>query len=803
MATEHDLAYEQSRVDEAYKLADEKVAWLRERLDGRPIEAGDNKAADIVKRQWKSKLARLDHLLRPDGEFLLFGRVDFSHDPSLDEELKGATYYVGVERVSDPEDDPTVIAWESRLGRAFTDPSRYGNGHAVDRKRQFTGENRQLLDINDTVFKNGRPEPGQGDPLLAALKGKTTGHMHQVVATIQAEQFRLMEFDADKTLVVQGGPGTGKSIVGLHRVSVLIYRSEGQLAEGDILVVGPSDVFVRYIEKVLPSLGRTAVEHRAITGVGAHGVLAQRRDSGRAREVKGGVVMAEVLARFLEQRITTDMDELEIKPGVYLRGKELQAVLAETRRKLPYMVRRDNVRESMIRQLGTRINGRDDVKNALNRIIPDRSESQAVHDVLSGRKYLAEAAEGLLTLEEQAAIAKPSGNQNDAVWFIDDLPLVDEAAYLLRGSSAIDQYQHILVDEAQDLSPMQLRVLSRRVASGGAATILGDLAQSTSPWAPDDWKEHLAAGGIEADEIAELTASYRIPVPLLDYANQLLQVIDVRTAPSRSVIEEGEDPSVIEADSRGDGHRLAADVVDSIIYTGAKDGQIGVIGDDDDLAGVSRALEDREIEHTWAARSLTTPVTLVPYEEAKGLEFNYVVVMEPGKLYRSDPVLGPRRLFVAATRARDDLTFIHSTPLPPVLEGGGPGSSAPTSVDTESAQGPPGSLGPTDRPAAAADGRQPIAARARQVSGWRWVVRADERLYEVVVEGDGGAQVLELPQEGGAPVVLATGTAVAGKTALAWALLVASGEALALSSPSDPQDAAAKVVFEIMAADGG
>lgn len=792
MVSGDDLAYEQSRVDAAYKIADEKAGILRDRIaDPSRIQAGDNKTADALLRGWRSQLDQLDHLLQPDSDFLLFGRVDFSSTAELDG-LEGQTYYVGLASLRDVREDPMVVAWESGVGSAFSDPEGFAGGGAVHRRRQFEGQDRRLLDFRDVVLDGGVLQPGSGDPLLERLKGTTTGHMHQVVATIQAEQRRLMEFPADRTLVVQGGPGTGKTIVGLHRVSVLIFQSDGLLTEGDILVVGPSDVFMKYIERVLPSLGRQSVQHRPIYAIGGHGITPRGRDAGLSARVKGDEVMARVIASYLDQRINRNPDELKAA-GVTLKSARLSDVLAPLEEQLPYMRKRDRVKERLRELVGARDDRADkSIDNAVNRIIPARSEREVVNDLLTGPKLLADAAGELLSPEEQAAILREARGVNEAAWTSDDVPLLDEALVLLSGPSAIQRYRHIVVDEAQDLSPMQLRMLARRQADDGAMTILGDLAQNTSPWSPMDWESHLLSGGIEFDEHAELTKSYRIPGPILDYANRLLKVIDVMATPTTSVIEVGDEPAVLAEATSPDVYVQSADVIDSMIYTGSDDGQIGVIGLPEDLRGLSEALDERNIEHTWAARSISTPVTLVPADEAKGLEFNRIVVLEPGKLYRQDRVLGPRSLYVAMTRAKDELTLVHSTPLPPVLFGG-PDSGIEEVVRLRNSEGPtPATSG------VAATSRAP--AELAPEPGWQRFVTVGQRLVQVMSTAGDQVLVNEVPVTGGGPVPLARGYVVAGVGESAWALRTATGRAVAITVPGPTADGIGSVADAVAAA---
>ena len=427
-------------------------------------------------------------------------------------------------------------------------------------------------------------------------------------------------------------------------------------------------------------------------------------------------------------------------------------------------------------------------ENALNRLMETRSPREVVHELTSGRILLQRASEDLLTPEEREAILVPTSRLRDRTWTVDDLPLLDEAAVQLDGTPALGKrYLHIVVDEAQDLSPMQLRMLRRRLSRNGAMTVLGDLAQGMSPWAPSRWEDHLGSADIEVDEVVQLRHSYRTTAPLLDYANRLLASIDVEIEPAASVLVDGDDPAVLRCVDAKELDQSLIEFVETVLPEEADSGSVAVIADDDTLGRVSEAFDDAGIRHTWAARSLDMPVTLVPATSANGLEFDHVFVLEPEALYRTDAVMGPRLLYVALTRARETVTLLHHKRLPPVLTG------PPTMPAPLAAPGEPAEAAPT-QPPAAADGTPTIQPTPAD-PGWSWFLPTanGQDALHVLVAGT-TAQIERMPTGGGAGIPVASGYALADDDSLYWLLRRTDGSVFTLTTDRAPGPASEAVV---------
>ena len=368
--------------------------------------------------------------------------------------------------------------------------------------------------------------------------------MRDIVATIQADQYRLITREPDRPLVIQGGPGTGKTAVGLHRASWLIYTERERNARSRVLVVGPNRTFMEYVSHVLPALGEGSVEQLAVAELVA-GAVPTLRESREVARLKADPRMADVVARAVELRLAGAPEELNLKlegEFIRVRARDVERLVAETReRHGTTAAARERFRMSLVRSFyseyarvlqGGAFRDGEEVEKALrrsgylNRVVerawPAVVPEKLVRSLYSTPSALAEAAEGVLSDDEQRLLRR-----RGAGWSDGDIPLLDEA-HALAGTPP-RTYDHVIVDEAQDLTPMQLRMIARR-ARGGALTILGDVAQGTGAVTYESWDEilpHLPRGG-EA-EVEELRHAYRVPREIMELSLPLLDVIAPRT----------------------------------------------------------------------------------------------------------------------------------------------------------------------------------------------------------------------------------------------------------------------------------
>jgi DNA helicase IV len=608
---------------------------------------------------------------------LCFGRIDTDD---------GERFHVGRRHVEDEQGDPVVVDWRAPVSAPFY-RATWRDPLGLARRRRFSVEERTIVALHDEDFTD--PDSGVGggipDPLLAELARSRTGEMRDIVATIQAEQDEVIRAPLDQLTIVQGGPGTGKTAVGLHRAAFLLYEHRRLLEERRVLVLGPNRVFLRYIAEVLPSLGEHAVVQNTIEGLLAARYPVRASEPDEVAILKGDARMARVLARALELQRSdlAEPVELQLPWGrVRLTPDDVaEARRAATARRLDDTAAREVYRTLLARRVeslllpryrGEAPAGSDFVRDAKNdrvfkrlvtRTWPTTSPAALVRRVLGNRRAAAAAADGLLDRDELALLHRPSAPRlEDEPWTAADVPLLDEASALVGRVRAT--YGHVIVDEAQDLSEMALRMVARR-APTGSITILGDLAQATAPGARSSWAEVVAAlDPPVTHSVTELHVGYRVPAPILDLASRLLPVAAPGIAPSRSVRPHGDEPWI----TRAEDPDAVGDLLTELVGVLAEAwGSIGVVAPD--------AWHERALARLVAAGldagdpdrgGLDRQVSVLRPPTAKGLEFDAVVVVEPAA-FLDEGAPGARLLYVAMTRAVQHLSVLHTRPLPAVL----------------------------------------------------------------------------------------------------------------------------------------
>jgi DNA helicase IV len=661
-----DLAAEQRHLDHAYRC----LASMRERTEA--TMAIDDMAAqpvdaEIARWHLQQRLRALD----VDVPGLAFGRIDEEGTPTT----PGPTWYVGRRHVEDERGEPVVVDWRAGVSTPFYRATA-SDPFGLHMRRRFMMTNRQVDDLFDEVFDDpdsvhAARHGGIPDPLLAELERERTGEMRDIVATIQAEQDVVIRAPLESCLVVQGGPGTGKTAVGLHRAAFLLYEHRQLLDEETVLVIGPNPVFLRYISQVLPSLGETAVRQSTVERL--LGGRVRAFDTARAAALKGDARLATVLARAAAATIKPPADDLDIATNwgrIRIARDEIERAIVEIReRGVPHNVGRNAVRVQLVRMAEQDIAERRNEDTAplgfandlrTNKQFqsalaawPAVSPPALVRRLLSSPSALRAAADGILDEADQTLLLrKATRRADDEPWTAADLVLVDEAEAIADGVRRT--YGHIVVDEAQDLTAMELRALARRCPRH-SMTVLGDLAQATRPGAQRSWDDVLMhLGSPEGAEFTELDLGYRVPAPIIEFANQLLPEAAPDVRPTRSVRSAGEPPLVIRIDGGPDD--LSAAVHATVAELAGRWSSVGVIVP----AGIEVTVDPE------------SNVTVVSPPEAKGLEFDAVVVVEPAKFVPADGDehrAGLRLLYVALTRAVQTLTILHREPLPEALSG--------------------------------------------------------------------------------------------------------------------------------------
>jgi DNA helicase IV len=645
---------------------------------------GDPVSEEYLKADLYRRAEALSDL--PDTP-LFFGRLDYAGADGG--EFAGERFHVGRRHVHDPGGHPVVVDWRAPVSRPFYRASP-AEPMGVELRRRFGFSGGELTAHEDEVLTGGPAAAGQAAPvsriLIEEIERPRSGPMRDIVATIAPDQDDIVRAGPDHTLCVQGAPGTGKTAVGLHRIAYLLYAYASRMARGGVLVIGPNRAFLSYIRNVLPALGEIDVTQTTLADLLAR-VPVRARDSVPAAHVKGDARMAGVLHRAVWARLREPAE-----PVVVVRGSrrwrvsqgELAGLVAELReRGVRYGAGREmlghRIAHVILTQMETAGETCDDrtheavrrtrpVRAAVDAIWPKADPVRLVLRLLSDRELLARAAEGLLDEAEQQAIRwdpAPRGPAS-ARWTAADTVLVDEASDLIE---RIPSLAHVVLDEAQDLSPMECRALGRRCATG-SATVLGDLAQSTAPAAASSWPGLLAHLGKPGAEVRVLETGYRVPRQILDYANQLLGALAPGLAPARSLRQ---DPAALTIRHAAGGD-LPGALASACAAAEDDPGSTAVIAADDQVPSLTRTLGAAGIRHSVLDGSVdglaggglvVVPVTLV-----KGLEFDHVIVVEPGRIAAAE-ARGLHRLYVALTRAVSRLTVLHAGPLPALLARGG------------------------------------------------------------------------------------------------------------------------------------
>ncbi|MFJ7043904.1 HelD family protein [Streptomyces sp. NPDC101112] len=634
--------------------------------------------AEVLARQIDERIKALADL---SDTPLFFGRLDYLHAPGADqaEGAEGERFYIGRRHVHDADGDPMVIDWRAPVSQPFYRASKK-DPLDVALRRRFGYTGGDLTAYEDEHLSDPAEAATTSKLLQQEIERPRVGPMRDIVATIQPEQDEIVRSDLSGSLCVQGGPGTGKTAVGLHRVAYLLYAHRERLSRTGTLVIGPNRSFLHYIEQVLPALGELEVKQATVDDLVAH-VEVRGTDEAAAAVVKGDARMAEVLRRAVRSHVT-----LPTEPVVVVRGSrrwrvpayELEDIVKELLdRDIRYGAARDalpqRIAHAVLVQMERSGEAPDDrvqdavarntaVKAAVKAIWPPVDPAKLVLRLLADADFLAEHAQGVLTDDEQKTIlwAKPARSVKTAKWSAADAVLIDEATDLVQRTHSLG---HVVLDEAQDLSPMQYRAVGRRCTTG-SATVLGDLAQGTTPWATRSWQEALSHLGKAEAHIEELTAGFRVPTDVITYASRLLPHIAPGLTPVASVRE---NPGFFDVRPADDDSQVIAACEELL----RNEGSVGLIAADARVPALAEALAAAGIGYLAPGEETTyeTRLTLVPASLAKGLEYDYVVLDEPQAVVDGEPDerTGLRRLYVALTRAVSGLIVTHAAPLPPQL----------------------------------------------------------------------------------------------------------------------------------------
>ncbi|MEV7009116.1 ATP-binding domain-containing protein [Streptosporangium sp. NPDC051022] len=679
---------------------------------------------------------------------LCFGRLDNADQTSL---------YIGRIGLADDEQRRLLIDWRAPVAQPFygaTPAASMGvtrRRHLQTKGRKVVGIDDDLLDLDNLAEADVSTLNGEA-ALLASIAAKRTGRMRDIVATIQSEQDRIIRSDLNGVLVVQGGPGTGKTVVALHRAAYLLYTHRERLARKGVLILGPNLTFLRYIEQVLPSLGETDVLLSTVAEL-YPGITATVEERPEVAAIKGDARMAQVVARAVRERQRVPRKPVEIRLDRYTlkldgrildaarnrasrsrrphneaRGVFVRHLLNALARQAAAKIGKGAIDDDELADLREELRTEQPVKAALNRLWPYTTPQQLLIGLFTSRERLDYAAADLTEAERGLLLREPP-RKGENWWAESDVPLLDEAAELLgdidpavlragawmaeeeqaamRAAAAEEQqhqlryakevleltglseimdaekfaarhlsdeiylttaeraagdrtwaFGHVIVDEAQELSPMDWRMVMRRCPSR-SMTIVGDLAQTGSSAGVRSWGRMLDPYVAGRWREEGLSVNYRTPTELMAVAADVLSLVGPGLVAPDSVRETGTSPwvaSPVESltglvkSETVEGGRLV------VIVPRSAAAEIGEL--------VTRTVSGAVAGHGTAA--LDAPVAVLTVAEAKGLEFDSVIVVEPELILRESP-RGASDLYVAMTRATQRLGVVHSGPLPAAL----------------------------------------------------------------------------------------------------------------------------------------
>lgn len=602
----------------------------------------------------------------------------------------GDAYYVGKNSIVSQTGDQMVYNWKTRAIQEMRGAT-HGDSRGVHRHREYSTRPVNAIDrINDVLFaelaaKVAALEGGEAALLTSdgflqdVLERRRSPQMEDIVRTIQAAQADIISAHADQLLVVQGGPGTGKTAVALHRVAALLFNELKDVERDDVLVVGPNATFLRYIARVLPELGEDRVVHQDLQRLMDANVTVSVKEQPEAARLKGDDRMCEVLSRGLQERVRVPQDDVQfsfddVSWRVTLQPALVQDAMAdiETSPYAPGRARMRTALEALILREARRTDKAgarasnlrpkpSEVDAYLERIWPQLTPQAFLRDLFGSLERLVAAASGTLDVEALQYLRRQAAPRlSEQLWSKEDLPLLDFLADEITGERRT--FAHIVVDEAQDLSPMQLIAIRRR-SRAGAMTIVGDIAQSTGQWARGSWDDVISE--LESPlphSLEHLRYGYRVPRAVMDLAARLLPEAAPGIDAPTVVTDVDRAPAWHPVATHGD---LVAAALDAIQKHSAKGLFVGVVRPDSYRDDLARALDAAEISWSDADHGeLTKAINVVSPTAAKGLEFDAVVVLDPQAIVDAGPH-GLRMLYVALTRTTGHLDIVHVDGLVP------------------------------------------------------------------------------------------------------------------------------------------
>jgi len=596
--------------------------------------------------------------------------------------------YLGKYLVTDSDFEALVISWKAPAAADFYRANHINTCGLIGKRRFIFKSPNKLKDLEEVIFKDleaniknltRSSETDVSDAVLDELEKGSSGSLKDIIKTIHASQYDIISSKRGGLHVIQGAPGTGKTVVGVHRASWLLFPgNDEQLKADKVLILGPNAAFIRYIEDLVPSLGDEKITHKDLSKLGPN-ISVTVNESFEVAKLKGSLRMKKLLIKAVKDRLRIPDEDINFTvPGqsqnIKISFESINGRINELRtEKHNYMSGRSAFRIWLLNEINDILRGEkgirklvsrnstfikeSDVDSLTEKIWPSVSAINVIRDLYSSQSRLLNAAKDSdFLVNELVQLEKKSTAQNDG-WSISDIALIDYVDTLLNGQKEI--YDYIIVDEAQDLTPMQIESIKKR-SSNGDILLMGDLAQATGVWLYSSWQQLADLLGTTISRFDELEFGYRVPKQIFEYATKVLSYIDPKLKPPRLVREVSDSPVVnINLENLGM-HNLVKDI-------NAKkfgEGVIGFIVSDNILVDFCESLKEFGVSFTELnSTGLVKGINVVPVSRQKGLEFDSVVIYEP-KVILEIPLTGLRHLYVAITRSLNSLHFYCAGELP-------------------------------------------------------------------------------------------------------------------------------------------
>ena len=607
--------------------------------------------------------------------------------------------YIGKFPIHDADSELLVSSWKSPVGRLFYRSNIKNPLGLAGKSRIIFDKPNHVKDVEENLYKELKTriqnltrnaESDVSDAVLDELEKGSSGSLKEIIKTIHASQYEIISAKRGGLHVIQGAPGTGKTVVGVHRASWLLFPGNDEdLKAEKTLIVGPNIAFIRYIENVVPSLGDEKIVHKDLSKLGPN-VFVTGEEDRRVAKIKGDPRMKVLLLQAIRDRLKFPEDEVIFNPPGLSRPVELSA--EGIRSKMEQLLEDSVLGEGRIAYNGLRssfrawlLNGvnailrasfesenkssrstpflkENDIESLTERIWPSLSPASFLRDFYSSQGRVINAAKEMdFQIKELMLLErKPSPQISKEVWTVADVALLDFLENQLQGTQPSDQFDYIIVDEAQDMTPMQLESIRRR-SGAGDVLLMGDLAQATGPWVHSSWNAIADCVNKPIERMDELEFGYRVPKQVFEYASKVLSHINSQLKSPRLVRDVAESPIVKISD---DYDELIDQLIEDLEDLTDSTTHTGLIVGDKQVEPIIEVLTNAGI--TFSLLENNSPIeglNLVPVSRQKGLEFDDVILVEPQEII-DIPEIGLRQLYVAVTRSLRGLTMYATEELP-------------------------------------------------------------------------------------------------------------------------------------------